>query len=160
MCGNGLLWVLYSDGVGASPAMNLTACPWKPARPWFPHHRRHDSRWSQHLTPSRWGAGTAAYFTKWMFLFFSVLFCFFSHQCASCGEARLRCGRSWCLGSSRTSWHLLLKERSSLGKKKYSSRLWWVFNIRCCLFEILSLWLDQKFQMIRTRPPKHPQSDE
>lgn len=35
-----------------------------------------------------------------------------------------------------------------------------MFNIRCCLFKILSLWWDQSIQMIRTRPPKRPQSDE
>lgn len=71
MWGNGLLAEvcplreLYS---GASPAMNFTARPWKPAHPWFRRHRRDDSRSNQHLTPSRWGAGTAAYFTKWMYL--------------------------------------------------------------------------------------------
>lgn len=35
-----------------------------------------------------------------------------------------------------------------------------MFNIRCCLFEIVLLWWDQSIQMIRTRPPKRPQSDE
>lgn len=51
-------------------------------------------------------------------------------------------------------------KRIAFTRKNKSSRIWWMFNIRCCLFEILSLWLDQKIQMIKTSPPKHPQSDE
>lgn len=87
---------------------------------------------------------------------------FFSHQCASCGEARFQMRSSVVPGLISDISTVAAKRMVFTGKKKKkkSSRLWWMFNIRCCLFEILSLWLDQKIQMIRTRPPKHPQSDE
>lgn len=125
------------------PAMNPTTRPWKPAHPWFSRHHRDDSRWSQHLTPSRWGAGTAAYFTKWMYLFSSPppSVCIMWR-----GKVKMR---SFVVSGliSEFKKRTFAAKRLVFTERKYSSRLWWMFIIRCYLFEILSLWLDQKIQI-------------